>query len=97
MSDRKIIYLNDAIDALEKVARFFPYRVPGNRDSYDRYNEAWNDAIGRAEIEIEKLSPAQAETCEGCKHLGKWEFEVEYGYSSPCTRCKRRAGDHYER
>ena len=49
------------IDALEKVARFFPYRVPGNRDTYDRYNEAWNDAIGRAEIEIEELPPAQPE------------------------------------
>lgn len=43
------------IDALEKVAGFYPYKVPGNRDSYDRYNEAWNDAIGRAEIEIEYL------------------------------------------
>lgn len=40
---------------------------------------------------------AQPETCEGCKHLGKWENEVEYGYPSPCTRCKRRVGDHYER
>ena len=48
-----------AIDALEKVAELFPWRVPGNRDSYDRYNEAWNDAIGRAEIEIEKLPSAQ--------------------------------------
>ena len=49
------------IDALEKVARLFPYRVPGNRDTYDRYNEAWNDAIGRAEIEIEELPSAQPE------------------------------------
>ena len=48
-----------AIDALEKVAELFPLKVPGNRDSYDRYNEAWNDAIGRAEIEIEELPPAQ--------------------------------------
>ena len=50
-----------AIDALEKVAALFPWRVPGNRDSYDRYNEAWNDAIGRAEIEIEELPSAQPE------------------------------------
>ena len=49
------------IDALEKVAALFPWKVPGNRDSYDRYNEAWNDAIGRAEIEIEELSSAQPE------------------------------------
>ena len=51
-----------AMDALEKVAELFPWRVPGNRDSYDRYNEAWNDAIGRAEIEIEKLPSAQPDT-----------------------------------
>lgn len=40
---------------------------------------------------------AQPEICEGCKHLGKWENEVEYGYPSPCTRCKRRVEDYYER
>jgi len=39
----------------------------------------------------------QSETCEGCKHLNKWENEVEYGYSSPCTCCKRRMKDHYEK
>ena len=50
-----------AIDALEKVAELFPWKVPGNRDTYDRYNEAWNDAIERAEIEIEELSSAQPE------------------------------------
>ena len=53
-----------AIDALEKVAELFPWKVPGNRDSYDRYNEAWNDAIGRAEIEIEKLPSAQPTDAE---------------------------------
>ena len=59
MSD--LIDRQAAIDALEKVAALFPWRVPGNRDSYDRYNEAWNDAIGRAEIEIEELPSAQSE------------------------------------
>ena len=49
-----------------------------------------------AEI-IRDLPPAQPETCEGCKHLGKWENEVEYGYPSPCTSCKRRVEDQYER
>ena len=47
--------------------------------------------------EIERLPSAQPETCEGCKHLGKWENEVEYGYNSPCTGCKRIASDRYER
>ena len=53
---------------------------------------------GKKVIEhLEQMPPARPETCEGCKHLGKWENEVEYGYPSPCTRCRRRAEDHYER
>ena len=46
---------------------------------------------------LKALPSAQPETCEGCKHLDKWENEVEYGYPSPCTCCKRRVLDHYER
>ena len=73
-----------AIDALEKVAELFPWKVPGNRDTYDRYNEAWNDAIGRAEIEIEELPSAQAErTCVNCGRTvnnGGW-------YADGRTRC----------
>ena len=53
MSD--LIDRQDALDALEKVAGFFPWKVPGKSGTYDRYNEGWNDAIGRAEMEIEKL------------------------------------------
>ena len=77
MSD--LIDRQAAIDALEKVAELFPWRVPGNRDSYDRYNEAWNDAIGRAEIEIEKLPSAQPEIvrCKDCKH---WREGTVYSY-----------------
>ena len=50
-----------------------------------------------SEVITGELPSAQPETCEGCKHLGKWENEVEYGYPSPCTRCKRRVNDNYER
>ena len=61
-----------AIDALAKVASFFPYRVPGDRDTYDQYNEAWQDAIGRAEIEIEELPSAQPDNqvhlCDSCSY-----------------------------
>jgi len=48
-------------------------------------------------LRLDKIPSAQLETCEGCKHLGKWENEVEYGYPSPCTCCKRRVWDFYER
>ena len=74
-----------AIDALEKVASFFPYRVPGNRDTYDKYSEAWNDAIGRAEIEIEKLQSAQPAIirCKDCKY---WKEKPLYTYCEKMYR-----------
>lgn len=77
-----------AIDALEKVADFFPWRVPGKSDTYDRYNEGWNDAIGRAEMEIETLPSA-----EPVRMKGKWVKAERRGcitYSNAyaeCTRC----------
>ena len=38
----------------------------------------------------------KADSCEGCKHVGRWENEYEYGVSCPCLRCARRAQDNYE-
>jgi len=58
-SDFDCINRHTAIDALEKVAELYPWRVPGDRDSYSHYNEGWNDAIGRAEIALEELPSAQ--------------------------------------
>lgn len=64
----------------------------------DREKYSWGLRLIESNIkDIEELPSVQPETCEGCKHLGKWENEVEYGHPSPCTRCKRRVGDHYER
>ena len=92
------------IDALEKVAELFPWRVPGNRDSYDHYNEAWNDAIGRAEIEIEKLPSAQPEIvrCKDCKQFRRWIdtdicfcdiTEAEMSDNDFCSRAERRTDE----
>lgn len=53
--------------------------------------------LNRATRIIDDLPSAESETCEGCKHLGKWEDEITYGYPSPCTTCKRIVNDNYER
>ena len=65
-----IISRQDAIDALEKVAELYPWRVPGDCDSYSQYNEAWQDALNRADSEIEALPSAQTEIirCKECVH-----------------------------
>ena len=49
---------------------------------------AWNR---RAQPDNEPL------TCEGCEGKEQYESEVEYGYPSPCTRCRRRSPDNYRR
>lgn len=58
------------IDALEKVAELYQWRVPGDRDSYSSYNEAWQDALNRADSEIEALPAAQPQIthCAECIH-----------------------------
>ena len=79
MSD--LIERQSAIDALEKVADFFPWRVPGKSETYNSYNEGWNDAIGRAEIEIETLPSAHTEIiyCKDCR-----KHNVNTGYKEDC-------------
>lgn len=59
MSD--LIERQAAIDAIEKVTELYPWKVPGNRDSYSQYNEAWQDALDRAEGAIGNLPSAQPE------------------------------------
>lgn len=51
----------------------------------------WNQAI-----DFVKQAPS-ADDCTGCRHQGQWENEYEMGYPSPCTGCRRRAKDNYER
>ena len=46
------------------------------------------------DLAIEALEK-QKQGCEGCIRYGKYENEIEYGYPSPCTFCKRRAEDRY--
>ena len=38
----------------------------------------------------------KSDSCEGCKNIGLWENEYEYGVSCPCLRCTRRANDNFE-
>lgn len=59
-----------ALDALDKVAEMFPYRIPGKAKTYRQYNEAWSDAIDAAENAFEALPSAQPEVirCGQCKY-----------------------------
>ena len=101
--------MNDLIsrqDAIDAVYDAFCYAYCDNcekeldedlcGDCHRKYQN-WSASRKTVEKVINALPSAQPETCEGCKHLGKWENEVEYGYNSPCTGCRRRASDRYAR
>lgn len=54
-----VINREDAIKALEEVVgAMHPYRIPGVIETYSQYNEAWQDAINKAEQAIEALPDA---------------------------------------
>ena len=48
-----------AIDALNVLCQEHEYRIPGKRETYSQYNEAWQDALDRAEGTIGLLPSAQ--------------------------------------
>ena len=53
-----------AIDALDVLCLEHRYKIPGKRETYSPYNEAWQDALDRAECAIGNLPSAQPETHE---------------------------------
>ena len=73
---------------------------PIDADKIEYYSDKMGNEIAY-KVDIDKLPTLTAQnealTCEGCAEIGKWENENEYGYPSPCTRCKRRACDNYRR
>ena len=54
-----------AIDALDVLCQEHRYKIPGKVETYSQYNEAWQDALDRAEGAIFNLPPVQP------KH-GRW-------------------------
>ena len=50
-----------AIDALDVLCQEHRYKIPGKIETYSQYNEAWQDALDRAEGAIFNLPSAQLE------------------------------------
>ena len=57
-----------AIDAIDALCQEHRYKIPGKRETYSQYNEAWQDALDRAEGAICNLPSAQPEIirCKDC-------------------------------
>ena len=48
-----------AIDAIDALCQEHRYKIPGKRETYSQYNEAWQDALDRAKGVIGNLPSAQ--------------------------------------
>lgn len=47
-----LISREEAIEAIKKLSKLYPYKVSGDRESYSKYNEAWCDCSEMAECAI---------------------------------------------
>ena len=86
-----------AIDAIYKVAEMFPYRIPGQSQTYRQYNEAWSDACDASARAIEDLPSAQPKAIRP-KFVADDKYLKNYFQTFPhCPKCnyELETGDCY--
>ena len=73
------------IDVLDVLCQEHMYGIPGKAETYSSYNEAWQDALDRAEGAIFNLPSAKTE-----RKTGRWEMKPDpYGFDEipVCSEC----------
>lgn len=80
---KDLIDRQQAIDALDILCQEHRYKIPGKRETYSQYNEAWQDALDRAEGAIFNLPSAEP------RMKGRWIYgESEEGHDGYfCSQC----------
>jgi hypothetical protein len=76
MSD--LIERQAAIDALDVLCQEHRYKIPGKRETYSQYNEAWQDALDRAEGAIGNLPSVQPEPLSDAYMKAVWTWLLDY-------------------
>ena len=82
-----------AIDALDVLCQEHRYKIPGKRETYSQYNEAWQDALDRAEGVISNLPPAQPMRKKG-KWTKEYSYNNEWGDTVERLRCSICGSEH---
>lgn len=85
---KDLIYRQDAIDLLDVLCQEHRYKIPGKWETYSQYNEAWQDALDRAESAIGNLPSAQPEKEKAKRVLWTgWKGTRNTRYK--CPNCKK--------
>ena len=67
-----------AIDAIDVLCQEHRYKIPGKAETYSQYNEAWQDALDRAEGAIGNLPSAQPNLSEAySKAVFTWLMDYQ--------------------
>ena len=83
-----------AIDALDVLCEEHRYRIPGKRETYSQYNEAWQDALDRAEGAIFNLPSVEAEPV---RQTAEWIYGEKDGADGwYCSKCGFHIPWYYE-
>ena len=69
-----------AIDALDVLCGEHRYRIPGKRETYSEYNEAWQDALDRAQGLIFNLPSAEQDWIPCSERLPEVNEDGESNY-----------------
>lgn len=83
-----------AIDALDVLCQEHRYKIPGKRETYSQYNEAWQDALDRAEGAIGNLPSVEAEPV---RQTAEWIYGEKDGADGwYCSKCGFHIPWYYE-
>lgn len=94
MSD--LIKREDAIRLIQETEEMHPYKVPGDRESFGEYAEAWNDATCLIEAHITVMPSAEPE--RSAKILNRSEgFYSAHGVCicGHCEQCGNAVCDDF--
>ena len=69
MSANQEISIETLKQLIDKVTKMKPYRVPGDHDTFNSYNQGWGDSLDVLETEVEELMRASGETGRRTKAL----------------------------
>jgi hypothetical protein len=75
---------------------YYSIKYIENGETYIGYGTYKPEILSQYLKEYFILSAQLKLSCDGCKHLGMFENEIEYGCSCPCLWCIRRVDDNYE-
>lgn len=88
MSD--LIDRQAVIDVLVVLCQEHRYKIPGKGETYSQYNEAWQDALDRAEGAIFNLPSA-----EPVRKTGHWKLDWKHDKAT-CSECGHTFRDAFD-